>query len=186
MDLYQLNEIIKKYLDAVHPVNVVLFIVVILLNLLQDYFSTGNLIGVNGFLISINMILYFILLHTVFVFSVREKPTNLVKQYAEVKIDEFEVNVKPPSNTKEGFLSNKEITKRYFIYLSILVILSAIWGLLLKTGEMNKTERLQMYGTLILICLTVTSEFMLVSGVFNNQMITPAKLIKKNNSLKFT
>jgi hypothetical protein len=181
MNLKQLNEIIKKYLDAVHPVNVVLFIVVILLNLLQDYFSTGNLIGVNGFLISINMILYFILLHSVFVFSVREKPTNLVKQYAEVKIDQFEVNVKPPSNTKEGFLSNKEITKRYFIYLSILVILSAIWGLLLKTGgyEINKTERLQMYGTFILICLTVTSEFMLVSGVFNNQMITPVKLIKK-------
>lgn len=44
---------------------------------------------------------------------------------------------------------------------------------------MNKTERLQMYGALILICLTVTSEFMFVNGVFNNQMITPAKLIKK-------
>ena len=182
MDLHKLNDMIKKYLNVLHPVNIVLFILVILLNILQDYFNTGKLIGINGFLISVNMILYFILLHTVFVFSVREKPTNLVKQYAEVKIDQIEVNVKPPSNTKEGFLSNKEITKRYSIYLSILIVISIIWGyLLLKVGgcKMNKTERLQMYGTLILICLTVTSEFMLVSGVFNNQMITPANLIKK-------
>ena len=172
--LDEINKILNLIFSYEKPWVYFIFLIILWLNVLQDKMSTGKYLGMNGFLLTFNMVLYFSLLHIVFSFSVKEKPvimTDTIKKLSEKQ--QIEIEIKDPIPSKDQ-KDGKVLEKAYLISMMILVIIFCIYLFLYLTRyikiESGDLKKIQIGGFLIL--LTVCSEIYLIFHVFDNP-VTP-------------
>jgi hypothetical protein len=159
MSIEKIDASIKEYLNISNPVNITIFIILLCANLAQDYVQSGKfIIGINSFLLSFNIVIYFALLHIVYTQVVEPRSKRAAKDYNN---DKFEIELEIPDNEEKK-------NEFYYYFTALLGIAIVNFGFSYK----NINDKNLLVNILILILLTTISEYILVSGVFNNKVST--------------
>lgn len=159
MSIEKIDAILKEYLSYSHPLNITLFVLLLCASAAQDYIQTGKKVfGINSFVLSFNMVVYFALLHIVYTQVVEPRSKQATEDY---KNEEFDIVFKMPDNSEKR--------NEYLYYFAILVFVCSV-NFALSYKNIKDTRLLISIITLIL--LTTISEYLLVTCVFNNKVST--------------
>ncbi len=151
-------------------------------NMVLDKYSNKSYFQKNGFLLAFNMVIYFGLLHTVYTFSVKNKPADMIDSIEKAgKMTNLEIEIKDPV-VQSYQKSPEELEKLYKIFMSGLVFIFFVYLVSIKIGwyKWNKSETKYLTIGCVLILLTICSELFLVFHVFDNPVIPLCKAILKS------
>lgn len=165
-------KIFEKYLNYIFSINnplcYILFAILYAGVLSQDYFETGKLkLGNNSVILTCNMILYFVLLHVVYMTTIEGKIKHTIDTYYNnlssnnELLKNYKLKIKKINNTKS-------IENTYYMILLMLILLLYI-NVYFAGNNLSPQFILKMVSFL---SLTIISEFILVNGAFNNTLIT--------------
>ena len=177
-----INDLLNKCFSYKSPILYFCIIIIVGLITLQDKLATGEFLGTNGLMLSFNMVLYFSLLHIVYKFSVKQKPTvkaETFQRLAEQK--QIKVEIHPPI-VKKGYKEPEDLEKIYLTAMSFIIVLFLVYVVHFysKYRYLNPIEKRQLQIGFVLIVLTVYSELFLVFHVFDNEIVPQCEVLLKS------
>jgi len=173
---------LKTIFNTKSPYAYIIFAFLLFMMTLQDKMQSGKFFGVNGILLSYNMILYLCLLHIVFIFSVTKRPKKYVNLYGQALKSSgvgYEMKVRKQS-LSDNQITEKESSVLFAKGISVFVAILMIYGLMYLSGTMKLTQpdKSVLWKMTLMITATVFSELFLVQHILQTPITTPCVALR--------